>query len=192
MSTDPFVHSERDLVAALGLSQKAVRDVRADGLEQKTDWKMVHGEVRYSDAGKARLLALLKISIDADPPAAPAEVAVGSERPGIVSRAMDVLKKFSTGAEPSAPAAAPAEAQLAAPTAAPTAREPGAREELVVHKCYRPNRRILEAKTASGQMVLVRVADNTNFQPGMIMKCRYGGGPVWELDQRPPRRPGKW
>jgi len=76
--------------------------------------------------------------------------------------------------------------------AAQNGRRVGGHEELVCFKCYKINRLMLEAKTAADELVLVRVRDNSNFQPGMKMKCRYTGTRVWELAQRLPRYRGRW
>lgn len=75
---------------------------------------------------------------------------------------------------------------------APAERAAGTLETLTCHKCYKPNRHIVEAKTAAAELVLVRVKDNTNLQPGMAMKCRFAGGRMWELAQRLPRHRGRW
>ncbi len=93
------------------------------------------------------------------------------------------------------PASTPVLAEVTAASAtqaAPSARQIGAQEELVCFKCYKLNRRMLEAKTAAGDLVLVSVRDNSNFLPGMTMKCRFAGTRVWELAQRLPRHRGRW
>lgn len=69
---DTFEHSEGDLTAQLGLARGVVRAVRSESLEQGTDWKHVRGAVRYSEAGWAKLLLLLKISAPAARPPTPA------------------------------------------------------------------------------------------------------------------------
>lgn len=163
MSAVQFIHAERDISTELGVSHKALRVTRADELDRDSDWTMVAGEVRYSEAGKARLLSLLKISPVLPPPIA--ETVSGSPPVG--------LEKNSE-AEPVG------------------ARKPGDIENLTCFKCYSPNRRILEAKTSSDELVLVRIKDNRNLRPGMIMKCRFAEGRMWELAQRLPRFRGKW
>jgi hypothetical protein len=160
--TGAFVHAERTLVASLGLTQKAVRALRDEDLDRTLDWDTVSGEVRYSDAGREKLMSLLKISSEPAP------------------------------ALPAAAGAPPFEAAQAAPAPAPEALTAATHEDLVCHKRYKPNRHIVEALRATGELVLVRVKDNSNLQPGMTMKCRFGAGRVWELAQRLPRRRGRW
>jgi hypothetical protein len=92
----------------------------------------------------------------------------------------------------STPIPGPAPAAPAANGAAPGARLPGALEDLTCGKVYRINKRMVEALTAAGEQVVVRVRDNTNLQPGMVMPCRFGGGRIWELNRRLPRRRGLW
>ena len=180
MSTDRFPHSERALVVTMGLTQKAIRAVRADSLKRNEDWDVIGGEVRYSDQGKERLHAFLKISPEAPPPAEAAQ-------PGLLTRMIGALKK-----SPEPEAEAVEEGPAEEPAAAPPARELGAIEELKCTKCYKPNKLIVEATTGSGESALVRVRDNTNLQPGMLMKCRFTGGRLWELAQRLPRQRGRW
>lgn len=181
MTAAAFPHTERELVASLGLTQKAVRSVRADDLDRTIDWDTVGGEVRYSAAGRAKLLSLLKISAEPAPP--------GAEPPLLEKNPSDPLRTFGLvperlddGTHALVVTDKPASGALTAES----------REDLVCHKQYKPNRRILEAKRSNGELVLVRVKDNTNLLPGMVMKCRFGAGRVWELDQRLPRKRGRW
>lgn len=204
MSPDLFPHAERDLVAALGLTQKAVRVVRADELEQKNDWAMVAGEVRYSDAGKARLFSILKISTE------PAQTALGVPSGPRARAAAEKLAKDLgvTRADLLAAASETIDAMIAkhtcdtSPSAvmdraqefppAAAVRTPGSLESLTCFKLYSRNTKIVEAKTAAGELVLVRVRENKNLRPGMVMKCRFAGTRIWELAQRLPRYRGRW
>lgn len=173
MTADGFPHGERELARDLGLTQKALRVVRSDDLARKADWDVISGEVRYSASGRDRLLEVLKISA----PAAAFSI------PPILS-----------AAAPAPPG--PPEKNSVAPSAAAAppapARPLGCIETLTCGKCYSPNRRIVEASTAGGDQVLVRLKDNQNMRPGMAMKCRFAGGRMWELAQRLPRFRGKW
>jgi len=92
----------------------------------------------------------------------------------------------------SAPIPGPAPAASGPNGAAPGARLPGALEDLTCGKVYKINKHMVEATTAAGEQVVVRVRDNTNLQPGMVMPCRFGGGRIWELNRRLPRRRGLW
>lgn len=175
MSATLFLHAERDLAEALGIPQKKLRSVRQDDLTVDRDWATVGGEVRYSEDGRAALLAALKIT-------PPAEHSAPKNSPGDV---------------PPPPRAEPDGGEhgfaLAPGTLAALLRPaPGTPEDLVCVKCYAPNRRMLEAKRKNGDAVLVRVKDNRNLKPGMTMKCRFAEGRMWELAQRLPRWPGKW
>lgn len=161
MSEPQFIHAERALVEGLGVPQKKLRVFRQDELERGADWASAHGEVRYSESGRVKIMAWLQI-----PPEQPE-------------------KKIA----PEAPAPEPTPAAGGQPVTMPKS---GDREELTCGKCYRPNVRIVEATRANQDRVLVRVKDNRNLRPGMMMKCRFGAGTIWELDQRLPRWPGKW
>ncbi len=65
--------------------------------------------------------------------------------------------------------------------------------ELQVLRVY-PNPRLLAAKTAAGDLVLVSVPKNKNFRPRMQIKARppANGSTLYYLDGRCPRYPGRW
>lgn len=172
MIPDPFKHAERVLVAELGLTQKQLRAIRADELTNGRDWSTVAGEVRYSDEGRSRLLAILKISSEPSAPPAPPAAATPPEHSA---------PKNSVEPVP-APSGPPP----------PVATLRGTVEALTVHKVYAPNRSIMEGRRAHGEIVLVRARDNRKFKRGMTMSCRFAQGRLWELNQPLPRYPGKW
>jgi hypothetical protein len=57
-----------------------------------------------------------------------------------------------------------------------------------------PNPRLLQAKTAEGELVRVWVPKNKNFRPGMKIKARppANGSFQYTLEGRCPRYPGRW
>lgn len=174
MNPDLFPHAERVLVAELGVQQKQLRAIRADELTNGRDWSSVSGEVRYSDAGRLRVYAVLKISAEPsappEPPRAPAVPPVEHSAP-------------KNSVEPAPPPADPRP---------PVATLRGTVETITVHKVYAPNRSILEGKRTCDEIVLIRVRDNRKFKRGMTMSCRFAQGRLWELNQPLPRFPGRW
>lgn len=67
-------------------------------------------------------------------------------------------------------------------------------EELAVVRLY-PNRNLLQAKNAAGELVNVRVAENKNFRPGMKLKAqppKPDGLAMYRLEGRCPRYPGRY
>lgn len=60
-----FVYTERDLADKIGITAKAARELRRDLLEQDIDWQRNTTGIFYSPSGVARVLAALKISVDA-------------------------------------------------------------------------------------------------------------------------------
>lgn len=55
-----------------------------------------------------------------------------------------------------------------------------------------PNRHLLLASDALGSTVRVRVRDNTNFMPEMVIQVRLIQGDLYELVGRGPRYRGRW
>ena len=219
MSADSFTHSERDLAGRLGISRKLIGAVRGEHLHRDVDWSMVKGEVRYSDHGVEALTTALKISGEPGAPAGDSAPNTLEKIPGHEAMVKELMAAAApqvarleamatvqrlvdvTGLSVGELVAVTAETLVehlsktpgdGDPTPAVPPRVAGAVEDLTCVKCYKPNTRILEAKTAVGEKALVRVKDNRNFLPGMVMKCRFTGTPVWELAQRLPRRRGKW
>jgi len=75
MSEPVFAHAERDLAQTLGLGHSTLRALRRDSLERGTDWNLIDNRVCYSDEGRRKALAVLKISDGPPlplPPPAPA------------------------------------------------------------------------------------------------------------------------
>lgn len=106
-------------------------------------------------------------------------------------KALEALK-IADGPQTAAEATPAAGARPpAAPSGAQKQLEPGDEVELECVKVYRPNRTIVEARLGA-EIVRVRMRDNRNMRPKMVMRCRYSGTPIWELAQRCPRFPGKW
>lgn len=65
-------------------------------------------------------------------------------------------------------------------------------EELRVTRIFPRNPRILEAETAAGARVRVRVRSNVNFILGMAIPCREMKSGLWCLTRACPRFKGRW
>lgn len=63
--------------------------------------------------------------------------------------------------------------------------------ELTVHRIY-PNPRLLEARTASGALVVVEVKTNRNFKPKMKMRALLVREGRYHFTGQCPRRPGRF
>jgi hypothetical protein len=105
----------------------------------------------------------------------------------------DAIDKISTALGTSPPAAAPDTAQPAPPTGDTPQPE---LVELQVARIY-PNPRLLQARTAAGQLVNVAVPKNQNFRPPMRIKAHPPDQPppavqIYRLEGRCPRFPGRW
>lgn len=194
MSAAPaFVYIERTLLAELGLPQKKVRDLRVSTLVRGVDWQHQHNDIRYSAAGRAKLLALLHVDPAPAVPCSPdglqlartallATLATQCALPGIARELADYSAPKNSP-DPAPPAAAPG--------AAPGPLVAGAVHDLTVLRTYPRNRRIILATLAGALEARVRVKDSRKLRPGMSLKCSYIGGDLWELAQRLPRWPGQ-
>lgn len=67
----------------------------------------------------------------------------------------------------------------------------GAAIEMEVVRIY-PNRRLLQARTTTAELVNVRVRTNVNFVPKMKLKARLESGTTWEMEGRCPRTKGRY
>lgn len=63
--------------------------------------------------------------------------------------------------------------------------------ELEVTRIF-PNTRLLQARTASGDLVSVQVRTNENFRPRMKLMARPIGGSIWKLEGNCPRQRGRY
>ncbi len=61
MTAEEFTLPEAEIVTSLGLARALVREVRGADLIRGQDWQHVQGTVRYSTAGRDRLLARLNV-----------------------------------------------------------------------------------------------------------------------------------
>lgn len=156
MTPSRFVHSEATVAQSLNLNRKKISALRGTALLRGEDWSHEHGEVRYSDTGRERLLGLLAVVPPPPPPAA-------------------------------------ATAEPVEHLAPKKSEEPGATTaDIVIVRLYPLNRRIVQGRLESGASVRVRVRDNRNLTPAMVMPCRHLGADLWELTHALPRWKGKW
>lgn len=59
--------------------------------------------------------------------------------------------------------------------------------------CFYPNRQLIGAKLASGQVVHIRVQTAKNFRRGMELQLRWNeADKMYELARKLPRFPGRW
>lgn len=63
--------------------------------------------------------------------------------------------------------------------------------QLRVKQVYKLNKRLLLCLDEKGQEQRVRVRNNENFVPGMVIPCLHQEGDLWTLNGRLPKRKGK-
>lgn len=80
-----YPHAESDLADQSGLAHDALKATRAEILRRGTDWELVKGRVRYTQAAMSRTLSYLKICDEAPaaepPPPGPAAAAHSAPNP---------------------------------------------------------------------------------------------------------------
>lgn len=170
---------ERTIADKFGVSRTRLREMRGN-LTPETDWRWHNNAVVLTAAGLAKIERAL--------------VGEDSARNG-APRPAD-----ATGG----PAAVP-------PGPAPTRRFVIVR--VPVHRIDAPQKKIVLARIVPAHFaacsawdlpkqlarhghdtrdLAVRVRDNTNFRPGMIIEAAAVGLGMWQFLGRLPRRPGKW
>lgn len=182
-----FQHTERGLLASLGLAKKMVRDVRVAQLARGVDWQHLGNEVRYSDAGRAKLLAALHASpapVAATTPPPDYSAPKNSPEPAATPLAAAV-------ASTPEPAAEPGHAPAAEPVPPVGTLQRADVHELVVVRLFARNRRIILARYQDREDARVRVKDSRKLRAGMTLRCSYIEGDLWEIAQRLPRWPGR-
>ena len=173
-----FLHTERALLTTLGLPKKSVRAVRTAQLSRGVDWQHIGNEVRYSETGRAKLLAALH---------APAPADYSAQKNSPEPAATPLAAAVASTPEPSVAPGHAADAPAAPITAA---LQHGDAHDLVVVRTFARNRRIILARYQDRADARVRVKDSGKLRAGMTLRCSYIEGDLWEIAQRLPRWPG--
>lgn len=189
---------ESRVAESLGVSRTRLRLLRKQHLTPEADFVMHDGAVVLTEPGLAKIRAVL----GGEPPAAP------TPAPEVAQNESAAAPLSSPSPEEKAPATA-----NGGPVVVPSGR-PERRHFMVVRKpVFRadsPSLKILLAREVEpgtapvsawaigrvkglrGPERTIRVRDNTNFLPGMILEAAASGLGVWQYVGRLPRRPGRW
>lgn len=158
---------------ALGVPRKLLAKLRGAHLAEQMDFRRIaNNAVALTPEGLAKIEALL---------AAPSPTAVpGSPTP----EAKETGGKLSPNATPNAE-----------PPVAPTATEkpagdvpsgPPIREVMTVERLPQNKTLLLCVPKKRPVLTAIRVRDNTNFKPGMILEAVQSGDGVWQFRNRVP------
>lgn len=165
--------TESVVAEGAGLSRTRIRLLRKEALTEGVHWhREDSGMVVYTQAGVEALAAVLKKTAQAA--VVGEQVAEGLTTGAESSEEVGGVACFVGGADP-----VPFE-KAAAPV------------EAVVSRWQFKNAQIIEAKTADGQTLMVRVRESKNYRPGMKIRVdvqRPGHGIAVG---RAPRYPGRW
>lgn len=190
------VYWEKQVAESLGISRTRVRELRKAHLSTELHWQFRDNAVVLTESGLEKLRSIL-LAAGQPVPAAPAAVAPISPAPAEIEPA----------AATRGPAAGPLKVQPG---------PPAKRKFMVVkkplHRTDSPQRKILicaecpEDATQVGSWDLsrpradlklgverpIRVRDNINFMPGMVLEAVEIGHGMWQYLGRLPRRQGRW
>lgn len=178
------VFAEPLVARVTGIRRPALKKARLANLQKGTDWWLADSVVTYGAEGLKKLLVSLGLNAgDLTWP----EGVVGPEGGGTPERAA-----FAPP-DPTAEASVepgPAEIVAQATAAVPTR----ALRELVVRKVAWNPTIVLASPGDAQEEVRVRVRDNKNFRPGMVLRAREpeDAGGLWFMEGNCPRFPGRY
>jgi hypothetical protein len=177
----PFIVDEGQLARELGVTREELRVARCKHLRERTDW-VNPGRILLTESAASRLsdLLLQKIAPAKEPPV-----------PATASQALvesqDTTLLVKNAPRPSSEANSAILASIV-PTTGP--------QEMTVHRIGFRNWRVLEAKTAAGDVVVVATNAQTresaaHFLPGMTISALLTDH-GWQQVGRAPRWRGKY
>lgn len=174
-------YTEPMVARVIGVAKPRLAVLRKLRLTREVDWVLANAVVAYTEAGLKKMLDVLGLSgavfewPDMDGSAnPPAEFAARLEAvDGAGGGLESVVEKISVGVE-----------RLEA------ARAARPRVRLTVTRVSR-NPAIIYAATLEGEEVPVKVANNVNFIPEMVLEARPEGN-VYYFEGRCPRWRGRW
>ena len=190
------VYWEKQIAESLGISRTRVREMRKAHLSAELHWQFRDNAVVLTESGLEKLRSILQAAGTAVPVAA-------AEIPAV----LPVSAEIGPVAATRGPAAGPLNVQPG---------PPAKRKFMVVkkplHRTDSPQRKILICADCSedatqvapwdlsrprtdlklGTERPIRVRDNINFMPGMVLEAVEIGHGMWQYLGRLPRRQGRW
>ena len=180
----------------LGISRTRIRELRKAHLAPEVDWQFRDNAVVLTTAGLDKISQVLAAAAVPAPSASPTpanpapvgiETAPVGERPANEARGVVAV--------PSGP---PASQRFMVVRIPPYRKDSPQRKILICRSC--PAELAAVSSWAIAQIVLklgeverpVRVRDNINFTPGMVIDAVSIGYGQWQYVGRLPRRPGRW
>lgn len=174
--TNDTLYWESQVAERLGVSRSHLRALRKEHLTQGADWTLRENAVVLTDIGLQKVVARLEGATS---------TLAGEQNPATL---------------PSAPAAVipgpPPKAQYM------VVRKPLNRTDrpqtkiLICRGCEAKQPEVKSWEIAKADLHKVerpiRVRDNTNFLPGMVLEAVCIGHGMWQYLGRLPRRPGRW
>ena len=168
----PDLYDEKHCAEAFGVSRPKMRLLRKEHLVPDADWRMRENTVCLTDAGLKKIEGVLGGKLVNDPATA-------------------------NGGAAARPLAPPLRCNLMV-TAKPRHRKTQPQRHVLVCRECRPDQVQITSWQLPGFAAqlgverTVRVRDNENFLPGMVLEAVSSGPGCWQYAGRLPRRPGRW
>jgi hypothetical protein len=179
MSTHTEIFWESTVAERLGISRTRMRELRKYHLTQETDWRMDGNAVVLTAAGLAKIeSALVSAPVATETPTAPEKAAGEARGVAAVPSGPPPSRKFMVWRIP------------------PNRIDSPQRKVLICREVSAAAVQVapwgLARVQGSGAERPVRVRDNGNFIPGMVLDAVNIGHGMWQYVGRLPRRQGKW
>lgn len=173
--TDLFWESQ--CVEQLGVSRTRIRELRRAHLTAVVDWQMRDNAVVLTTAGLQKIERVLAGAVM--PPTPAASPAVSPRGAAVVPPGPPPMQRFMVVRIP------------------PFRKDSPQRKILLCRECPRDTAPVASWSVAGllpklGAERPVRVRDNANFVPGMVLDAVGLAHGLWQYAGRLPRRPGKW
>ena len=171
---------------SLGISRTVMRALRKQHLTPVVDWQLIENAVVLTASGVGKISAVLRPLGAPSPAAAPGPAVVPS--PAVVNGGGLALppgpplrRKFMVTRKPVFRSDAPQRKIVLCSECAPDAKDISSLDLIR-----------LRASLVLGTERPIRVRDNLNFAPGMVLEAVAIGHGIWQYLGRLPRRLGRW
>lgn len=187
---------ESQCAERFGISRTRIRELRKIHLKSEVDWQFRDNAVVLTSSGLDKIASVLAgtplpapaaLPIPADPTPPGVDTPPTDERPANEARGVDAV-----------PPGPPPSARFMVVRIPPYRKDSPQRKILICRTC--PAEVLAVSSWAVANLTArlgpverpVRVRDNINFAPGMVLDAVSIGYGQWQYVGRLPRRPGRW
>lgn len=192
--TDLFWESQ--CAERFGISRTRIRELRKAHLAAEVDWQFRDNAVVLTPSGLQKIERVLAAASLPAPGASP--IPAGSTPPGIDTLPSGECPANEARGVDAVPPGPPPSARFMIVRIPPYRKDSPQRKILICRTCPAELQAVSSWAIASLVIKLgaverpVRVRDNINFTPGMVIDAVSIGYGQWQYVGRLPRRPGRW